>query len=1153
VSFATPVKVDREFQLRPLDEAQVNRVLQAIGIDPARLLLAHRALLTVPLHLQVYAQVVAGDVPKYAPESFRTLQELYEALWQKRIEVVPPDTPPLVERITAIYRLVEAMRDSRQVTVPVAVLDELAKAANYLERVGFIRREGSNWLFFHQTLFDYCYARRFAAQGGSLSQEILSGPQGLFERSQMVQVLAYLRSADEAAYRRELTTLLFADDLRIHLRLLLIGWFGSLPDPNDDELRIVRRLMHDADDQARFLLAAGGNEGWFDLLNNDVLPSLLCSAEDTVIDAIIRYLSTLVQQRTDAVLAHVRSYLGTSKAWDALIAYCLSHLENWASDEALNILCDLLRRGRAAGREIFCLYGLANSNPAAGCQALRAYLDQHLDDLLAREQVESQTDDTGIPIGYGTSTPDRFTWHQQLLGEHAIGKVMEAGVHVSPEAVIEHLLPWFIRAVMALTEPCSRDDYYPSDSFFAWGWYGEHVSEGASLARRMAEALRHLAQTRPTAFRAVAAELAAVESLAAQRVLAHAYLSDPMTYANDIFEYLTADPRRMNIGETLESPRYDSCHLYGAAFRYVDANRRAVLEQLVLDLMPAWERPQSRGITQLRFLRSVPPELLSPAARDRLGELERKFPGFELRPPAGFQFTQVGPPIETAAQEKMSDEAWLGAMRKYDDSTAWGAPREEALKGGVVELSRAFVEQVKNDPQRFYHLAQQRFDETISLHYIAAVISGLADSDAPAEWVFDLVCRFAPRIEGEFRRGVCWALEERAEFGLPDDLLDLMADWALNDPDPTEELWRVPASGDTSYYRGDPFEHGINTNRGAALRAVCRCAMKCKPPQVERAFRLLEQAARDPSTAVRTCVVESLGPLLNEDDRRAIAIFEHALNGHPRLLQSPLVHRFLYWTCYHHFPRIRHFIEALLANPDDATRQAGARLVCLAAFRYPEARGLTKQVMGCPPHGSEEGFKRSLLVAIRRLRFFICRVFYSLRGQFVQSDAAMRQGAAQVCARNLERQDLEDICQGGLLQLMNDPDDQVRSHVGKCFIYLRAEHVDRLRPFIEQFLASPALMGGVQHLVEYLAPLAADEPDLALMVTEHILDVAGSEVTDIRTAASILERDLVRLPLTVYTHASHPTEKSRAMDLFERLLLLGSRTAQQALRDWDRR
>jgi hypothetical protein len=150
-------------------------------------------------------------------------------------------------------------------------------------------------------------------------------------------------------------------------------------------------------------------------------------------------------------------------------------------------------------------------------------------------------------------------------------------------------------------------------------------------------------------------------------------------------------------------------------------------------------------------------------------------------------------------------------------------------------------------------------------------------------------------------------------------------------------------------------------------------------------------------------------------------------------------------------------------------------------------------------------------------------------------------------------QDLEQVCREHLLQLMYDPDEQVRGHVGRCFEYLRPEHLNRLRPFIEQFLASPALMSGAEHLVKYLAPLAADAPDLALTVAERILDVAGSEVTDVRRAAFILERNLVRLPLMVYTHASDPDRKSRAMDMFERLLLLGSRTAHQALADWDRR
>jgi len=85
------IKVDQRFGLHPLNEEQVNKILRSIGIDPTRLLPTHRALLTVPLHLDIYARVAADIVSgSNAPESFRTLQDLYEALWRKWIEVTHP-------------------------------------------------------------------------------------------------------------------------------------------------------------------------------------------------------------------------------------------------------------------------------------------------------------------------------------------------------------------------------------------------------------------------------------------------------------------------------------------------------------------------------------------------------------------------------------------------------------------------------------------------------------------------------------------------------------------------------------------------------------------------------------------------------------------------------------------------------------------------------------------------------------------------------------------------------------------------------------------------------------------------------------------------------------------------------------------------------
>jgi hypothetical protein len=1106
------IKVDRKFSLLPLSDEEIDRVLQAIGIQPVHLLPAHRALLATPLHLEVYARIMAANSPGQLPERFYSLQELYQALWRKRIEVVPPDSPTPTERIEAIYRLVEVMQHNSQITAPIAALDDHVAATTYLERVGFIRREGNNWLFFHQTLLDYCYARRFMAKSHSLSQQIFHGSQGLFERSQMVQILAYLRGADETAYHRELRALLFTDRVRTHLHLLLIGWFGSLPVPTAIELQVARQVIRDSENGARFFRAISGNGGWFELLGETIIPAMLRSRDEQQVNLAVGFLATLVEQRTDDVLVHLKPFLGSSEAWDDRIVFCLSNVKSWQSDESVELLCDFFRRRRTFNREDHFLHSL-QTNPSAGCRVLRIYLDLRLDDIVAQLQIAED----GVPEPEKTvKLHDRLNWERHLLGEHGVGDMLERAVQVCPERVLESILPWFVRATTTLNNPRYSEDDYPYEYLFALHWYGDHPSEGASFARQMAAVLHKLAEENSLAFRTLAEALAQVESLAVQRVLVAAYLPDPAEYADDIFNYLTADSRRLNIGEPWESAHYDSYRLLAVVFPYLEEAQQRALEVIILALHPAWERRDlgRQGITQLHFLQALPIDLLGEKARRRRQELEHKFPDFRLRPPQGVTGGAVGPPIAQESQGKMSDEAWLSAMHKYDDDTEWDGPNKDFLKGGVIELSRSFTERVKQEPERFYHLAQ-RFDEAISSHYVAAAISGLAESEAPPEWVFDLVRRFAHRLEGEFRRYVCWALSKRAEDGVPDDILDLLTEWALHDPDPQKELWRITANSGQPSHGGDPHQHGINTNRGAAIRAVAHTALKRTPPQVERLFTLLEGvSANDPSTAVRACVLEILGPLLNQNAERTLAIFDRTLVGHPALLQSPLVYRFLYWVYREHFGRIRPYIELVLAYPDDSTRQAGARLACLAAFIHPEAKELAEHAFA--------------------------------------GDEDMRRGAAQVYARNLAAADISDICRQHLEVLMHDPDEEVRKEVGRCFEDLRPEQLGELRPFVEAFLNSPALSTGARHLINYLKPLIADEHELALQVTERMLDITGTTIVDIRTSVALYERDLVHLPLTVYIHASDLEIKARAMTLFEQLLLLDSRAAHQALSDWDR-
>jgi hypothetical protein len=196
----------------------------------------------------------------------------------------------------------------------------------------------------------------------------LGSSQGLFERSQIVQVLAHLRGTDEAGYLRELKALLFSDQLRTHLRLLVLGWLGSLRDPKASELIVAQRLINRDDFCPQFLLAVAGNETWFDQLNHDVVPALLASKDEQKLDLVVRYLATIINTRTQQMLTYLHTWVNIGEAWDARIAACLRNLTVWHDGEAVNILCYLLARDKL---NHYILIDVAKSEPEAACRALR--------------------------------------------------------------------------------------------------------------------------------------------------------------------------------------------------------------------------------------------------------------------------------------------------------------------------------------------------------------------------------------------------------------------------------------------------------------------------------------------------------------------------------------------------------------------------------------------------------------------------------------------------------------------------------------------------------------------------------------------------------------------------------------------------------------
>ena len=1126
------VDADRTFSLQPLPDHEVKRVLDKLHVDPARLLSSHRQLLTVPLHLDIYSKVVEPREAGGTQEPFRSLQDLYDALWSKYVAALPAtltagaaagDRPA-----AAVYRLVDDMESRKQVASAVGVLDDFPVSAEYLERERLIRRDGATFTFLHQTFFDYAYARRFVANNRSLSGEVLSpsNAQGLFDRSKIIQVLAYLRGAYPTQYLQELSSLLFDTRLRFHLRHMVIGWLGaSIENPSDTELDLVRKLLSRGETRVLFLVAAGGNTGWFDKLHaRGVLNAMLSGPDDAAAEAGSNYLAGLLQ-RSDAeaqgyvrtqVLALLRPYLGRSETWDLRIAWCLQNLRDWGAEregtaEALDMLCTLLRTGHTGGQEEMCFHYLTASNLQGGCQAVRAYLDHWLLGAIQQHEQERGTPGGGLwKYRYSGAQP----FSSQLF------ELVDRASEEFPAVLLENVLPWFVQAVTALSGDAWGEHYYPSDDLFSWDWHYTgtgtiHSADHASLCTWLIRALGRLAtsdkEEHRGAFRRHAKKLASVENLAAQRLLAHAYLAAPEQYAYEMADFLLGDKRRRNLGD-MGNPSYDSHRLYGEAFRHADAEHRRALEEYVYSLEGPIDRHNRHfhGLEQLPFLLSAPCELLSPRARRLLQELQRRYPDHKMEAPVPSVVAAsiVTSPISANAMSKMNDRQWLSAMRRYDDETVGETGRRGPLEGGVIELSRAFLVEVIKDPERFYRMGM-RFDDTISPEYKTALITGLAESESPAEWVFSTVRQFVGSLREHSRRYVSWALQKRAEAGVPDDILDMLEHWARYDENPVEDL------------ESDAFGRGINSNRGAALNAFGECALHRDPQETARLFDLLQFAVGDATSAVRAVAIHYLRFLLHQDADRALTLFEAALDGHPDLLGVGASHQFIHYAYPQYAARLLPTIEVMFNNENPKVRGAGATLACLVALTEPGAQELAER---------------------------------ALRG-----DAVQRRGAALVYARNAGDPLVWKACEGGLRQLMDDDDDEVLRTVGSCFMHIHVLDIEQTRDFILAFSKSDTAPFGATHLAQHLWPLALYEHELVLQVTEALLDAAdmvsnivGGAGPQSRLPWAGYREDISRLPLAVYRNATDENIRKAAMDLFERLLKAGNYAAHEALADWDR-
>ncbi len=555
-----------------------------------------------------------------------------------------------------------------------------------------------------------------------------------------------------------------------------------------------------------------------------------------------------------------------------------------------------------------------------------------------------------------------------------------------------------------------------------------------------------------------------------------------------------------------------------------------LLEQAILQFEEFGERSRKggRGYKRFLLLAALPQSRRSRQAQSEFEQLARRFPGERDEPlQSGGGVFSIESPIGIDARKKMTDELWIRAMQKYSKKRS-RQTYEGWRKGGCDELAGALKTDTAQHKSRFAALAL-KMPTDLPPVFFARLLDGLVETEPPkdgqpenpeATRLLDtetmvLVLRRVHGLPGKpCGRDISWAVRKIADRQLPDEVLEMVVYYAVNDPDPTEELWKTPAAGGTPYYGGDPESAGLNCNRGAAADTLAKLLF------VDKGRWAILQAAiqsvsRDRSLAVRAMAIECLTAALNVDRNWPVEEFLKLADGTEEILGGNNADWFLHYTTMTHYEALRPLLLRMVKSSDEKVRKIAARRITVAALH--------------------EKVRPEDLAAV------------------LQADPVCRAAAAEVFSNSLGYEPVRSKCREHLKKLFHDPEKSVREATDRCFRKVSDEQLAEETDLISSFVSSEVFADDASQLCFALKDSTSLLPDVVCGVAERLIQLHrqkhGQQAFDHFCSSGHYVSELV---VRLYQQTMDTRTKSRCLDIIDEMLRVEIWSADEELEKAER-
>ena len=299
-----------------------------------------KTVLQTPQHLNLFCRVYAKNKKK----DYYSITELYDELWLQTIDLAEIKiNNEIAEKI--LYDLALKIYDDETLTPQWDYDTSEFKEANYLISEGIIEQIDNRATFFHQSMYDYVFARYYKKEKRSLIQDLLAKEkhQGIFMRSTVNFVLDYERTKNEKQYKEDVNAILFSGKIRTHIQLMLLWAMANRVDILPFEKKCIKELFV----QNRLLfysfIRRTYNKEWYQIITPLIAKEIkTMRIGDAVYDNVYGYFWNHVQQSTEDVFKLVDS-IKDEKTRNTIARNILRATPNYTFDivtKWYNVLCD---------------------------------------------------------------------------------------------------------------------------------------------------------------------------------------------------------------------------------------------------------------------------------------------------------------------------------------------------------------------------------------------------------------------------------------------------------------------------------------------------------------------------------------------------------------------------------------------------------------------------------------------------------------------------------------------------------------------------------------------------------------------------------------------------------------------------------------------